>query len=167
MIKTKKDGSIVISKQNRIWIILKALFISGLIFIFICKDISDISTFTGIPYWGIITVAFIICATVFCGYLFFSFLTGCIFRFNNNKGIVYINGEEGCAVMPLKDITEVSYTLKYGNMVISYQSHGSIIKKDVLLSLRSLERNEINFLIDFFASAGKKVVNADERKNRA
>lgn len=101
--------------------------------------------------------------------LFKLFNLGYTFKFDNKGATVYVRNDYDNKIIeiPLKDVAEVSYTLKYGNMVISYQPESKKRLLDVLFSLKGLNRADKDSLINFFISADKKVINVDERQNKS
>lgn len=101
--------------------------------------------------------------------LFKLFNLGYTFKFDNKAAAVYVRNDYDNKIIeiPLKDVAEVSYTLKYGNMVISYQPESKKRLLDVLFSLKGLNRADKDSLINFFISADKKVINVDERQNKS
>lgn len=97
--------------------------------------------------------------------LFKFFNLGYIFKFDNKTGMLYVRSDDENRIIKiaLKEVAEVSYTLKYGNMVISFLQEGRKRLQDILFSIKGLTQADRDFLVKFFISADKKVVNTDER----
>lgn len=100
--------------------------------------------------------------------LFKLFNLGYTFKFDNKGAKVYVRNDYDNKIIeiPLKDVAEVSYTLKYGNMVISSRQEGQKRLQDILFSLKNLTKEDTDFLVKFFVSADKKVINTDGRNTK-
>lgn len=100
--------------------------------------------------------------------LFRLFNLGYTFKFDNKAAAVYVRNDYDNKIIriPLKNIEEVSYTLKYGNIVISSRQEGKKRLQDILFSLKNLTKEDTDFLVKFFVSADKKVINTDERNTK-
>ena len=100
--------------------------------------------------------------------LFKLFNLGYTFKFDNKGATVYVRNDYDNKIIeiPLKDVAEVSYTLKYGNIVISSRQEGQKRLQDILFSLKNLTKEDTDFLVKFFVSADKKVINTDERNTK-
>lgn len=100
--------------------------------------------------------------------LFKLFNLGYTFKFDNKAAAVYVRNDYDNKIIriPLKNIEEVSYTLKYGNIVISSRQEGQKRLQDILFSLKNLTKEDTDFLVKFFVSADKKVINTDGRNTK-
>ena len=106
-------------------------------------------------------------AVTACFYLLLKNGSGCLFKFDNKKSLLFINGFDGRAKIPLGGVTELSYTFKYNMMSIIYKDKSGN-KCRCEFSINTLTKDEINCIIGIFSSAGIKVIDVDASyKNKA
>lgn len=178
-----KDGSLIINTQKPAFMLLKAAvagFTGGFIIyaavkafftqLVVCGFIDWLALHVPRPLvmfivernmFALFAACIGVAAVTVLVYLLLKNSSGCLFKFNNKKSLLFINGIDGKVKIPFGRVTELSYTLKYNMMSVIYKDKSNN-KRHCEFSINTLSKDEINCIIEIFSSAGIKVVNVEE-----